>query len=63
MEYNWVELLPTEVVEQRNQYENLNYQKLYFNIKQKKYFSITIYFLKKKIYQRIKQRRGLRREN
>lgn len=48
--YDWGCMLPEDVKNTRNEYENKSYQKLYGMLMKRDYFAIKIYFAKKRLY-------------
>lgn len=51
---DWNSLFPSDVLNNRNEYENKIYQNLYGWYKEKNFTKIRFHFLKKKVYKRLK---------
>ena len=54
LNYNWSSMLPEGVENNPNEYENKTYRKLFEKLKSKEYFSILLFFIKKKTVRKIR---------
>ena len=54
LNYNWSSMLPEGVENNPNEYENKTYRKLFEKLKSKEYFSIILFFIKKKTVRKIR---------
>lgn len=63
VDYDWTCMLPEDVQNTRNEYENNSYQSLYQMLVNRKHCAVRLYFVKKKLYSIWKKRKLKRNEN